>query len=582
MMMKPLLPFLTTTLRMLIVVTAASLLAACQIAASPAGGASASEEWNAYAAGFLESYFAANPTVAVWAGRHEFDGRLPDWSAAGIRRAVDRLHAERARAAGFDASRLTPNQRFERELLIAKIDGDLFWLESARWPFKSPSYYGWALDPNTYLARQYAPLEVRMRAYTGYANAIPAAAVQIRSNLQTPMPRSFIKIGHISFGGLAQFYEQEAPAIFETVKDTRLKEDFRIANAGAIKAMRELDHWLTLQEPAATEDFALGAGKYEEMLQATERVDLPIARLKAIGQADLERNLAALREACSAAAPGQTLEACVARVQADKPADSPVLAARRQLAELRAFVEARGLVTIPGPEEATTKESPRYMRWNPAYIDIPGPYEKNLPSTYYIAPPDPKWTAAEQAAYIPDTADLLFISAQEVWPGHFLQFLHSNRASSKPAQVFISYAFAEGWAHYSEELMWEAGLGNGDPKLHIGQLLNALLRNVRPLSAIGLHTGGMTVAQAEAMFRDKAFQDAAKARQQAERGSFDPACGNYTLGKLMIRGMRKEWTDRHGGRAGWKVFHDEFLAHGAPPIPLVRKAMLGDQAGPPL
>jgi uncharacterized protein (DUF885 family) len=220
------------------------------------------------------------------------------------------------------------------------------------------------------------------------------------------------------------------------------------------------------------------------------------------------------------------------------------------------------------------------MRWNFAYIDIPGPYEKDLPSIYYIAPPDPDWSEAERRAYVPGEADLLFTSVHEVWPGHFLQFLHSNRAPSKFSQVFVGYAFAEGWAHYAEEMMWEAGLGDGEPEIQIGQLLNALMRNVRYLSAIGLHARGMTVEESERMFRDKGLQDAATARQQAARGTFDPAYLNYTLGKLMIRRLRDDWADERGGRQAWQAFHDEFLSYGGPPIPLIRAAMLGSDGGP--
>jgi uncharacterized protein (DUF885 family) len=212
-------------------------------------------------------------------------------------------------------------------------------------------------------------------------------------------------------------------------------------------------------------------------------------------------------------------------------------------------------------------------------VRIPGPYEKNLPAIFYISPPDPSWTRAEQDAYIPGNAALLFISAHEVWPGHFLQFLHSNRSKARIGQIFVSYAFNEGWAHYAEELMWDAGLGRGDAETHIGQLHLALLRNVRLLSAIGLHTGGMTVAESEALFREKAFQDPGNARQQAARGTFDPAYGNYTLGKLMIMKLRSDWTAAHGGRSAWKDFHDKFLSYGAPPVPLVRRSMLGDGAG---
>jgi uncharacterized protein (DUF885 family) len=152
--------------------------------------------------------------------------------------------------------------------------------------------------------------------------------------------------------------------------------------------------------------------------------------------------------------------------------------------------------------------------------------------------------------------------------------------SSVVGRVFVGYAFAEGWAHYCEEMAWEAGLGNGDPEIHIGQLLHALLRDARFLSAIGMHTGKMTVAESETMFREEAFQDPGTARQQAARGTFDPAYLNYTLGKLMIRKLRADWTATRGGQSAWKAFHDGFLSYGGPPIPLVRKAMGVD--GPPL
>ena len=131
----------------------------------------------------------------------------------------------------------------------------------------------------------------------------------------------------------------------------------------------------------------------------------------------------------------------------------------------------------------------------------------------------------------------------------------------------------------AKEMMWEAGLGDGDPETHIGQLQNALLRNARFLSAIGMHSGKMTTAQSEKLFTDEAFQDPVTARQQAARGTYDPAYLNYTLGKLMIRKLRDDWTASRGGRSAWKAFHDAFLNYGGPPIPLVRKAMLGAKAG---
>lgn len=562
-------------------VALAALAVAYQHAASAAQPAAATS-WDAFTSSFIEATFKAQPHFAVWAGRHEFDGRLPDWSASGIKKEIKRLHAARVRALSFQAANLTDKQRFERDYIFARIDASLFWLETADWPSRSPTFYGGGLDPQIYIARDYAPLAQRLRAYTAYAKAIPQAVAQMQANLRTPLPRSYVRVGRIRAGGLVSLYQNSVPAIFAAVNDARLQAEFRAANDAAIKAMKGLDTWFAQQEATANDDYALGPEKFATMLRVTERIDMPLARLKEVAERDLARNLAALREACNALKPGQAIEVCVASVQADKAAGNAVDVATQQLATLRAFVEEKKLVTIPGNEQARVAESMPHERWNLAYIRIPGPFERSLPSTYYISPPDPNWSKAEQEAYVPAKNDLLFISAHEVWPGHFLQFQHANRSTSMVGRLFSSYTFNEGWAHYAEELMWEAGLGAGDPAVHVGQLQNALLRNVRLLSAIGLHAEGMSVTASEAMFRDKAFKDPGNARQQADRGTFDPGYGAYTLGKLMIRKLRDDWTASRGGREAWQAFHDQLLSYGSPPVPMIRDAMLGPESGPPL
>jgi len=537
------------------------------------------EAWDTLVSDYLESTFTARPDIAVFAGRHEHDGRLPDWSETGLEAERARLEEWRMRIGRSDTNMLDTARRFERDYVLSQIDGDLFWLERAEWPRRSPAWYAGGLDPDVYVTRKYAPLEQRMRAYITYARNVPAATQQIRASLRPPFPRTYIDRGRGAFGGLASFLAEDVPRVFSPVQDSALQAEFRDANAGAVAALSEVDTWLESLRSTQTEDFAIGEALFREMLWMTERVDTPLGELARIARADLDRNLAALRDVCERYAPGVPVAECVRRVDAKKPVDSPVAEARRQIAELRTFVESRQLVTIPGPEQALVDESPPHMRWNSAYISIPGPYEKNLPATYYIAPPDSSWSEEERAQYVPGKADLLAVSVHEVWPGHFLQFLHSNRAASRFGQVFVGYAFAEGWAHYAEELMIEAGLADADPEIRIGQLMNALLRNVRFVTAIGLHTQGMSVDDAERIFREEGFQDVGNARQQAARGTFDPGYLNYTLGKLMVLKLRADWTaTRGGGRAGWRAFHDALLSYGGPPIPLLRAAMLGESA----
>lgn len=540
----------------------------------------ANADWTKFVDDYTESYFKANPSTAVAQGRHEFDGQLPDFSVEGLQKEAGRLEQARTRALGFKDKSLAPEQRFQRDYLISRIDDDLFWLRDARQPSTNPSwYFDNGLDPSTYVTVPYAPPEQRMQAFIKYAQQVPAALEHIRKNLRIPMPRTFIDYGVAGFNGFAEFYRKDVPQAFAEVKDAEAKKQLAAAIDPAAKAMTEMAKWLESQKETANDRFALGAELFSTMLRMTENVTTPLDKLEAIGKADLERNFAALAEACKQYAADATIGKCLAKMNADKPKGGPVAGAREQLAQLRQFIVDRDIVSIPGTEEALVEEAPAYRRQNFAFINVPGPYEKNLPSVYYIAPPDPKWPKAERDAYTPGKADLLFTSVHEVWPGHFLQFLHSNRSSWRFGQLFVGYAFAEGWAHYSEELMVEKGLAKDAPELHIGQLTNALLRNVRYMCAIGLHTQGMTVAQCEQMFKEKGYQDAGNARQQAARGTYDPAYLNYTMGKLMIRKLRTDWTATRGGEQAWKQFNDEFLSYGGPPIPLVRAQMLKGPAG---
>ena len=553
---------------------------------APKGPSLASQEWDKLTASFIQSYFDAQPFFAAQSGRHQYDGQLPDLSSHGIRREIARLHDERDQIAAVDPLTLEPRERFDREYLLAVADKDLFWIEKTRFPFTNPAWYIDKLDPDMYLNRNYAPLDVRMKAYIKYARGIPKMVNDIKANLQPPLPKSYVELGIAQFGGLATFYSKDVAPVFASVSDPDLQKQLSDADTAAAQAMDALKRTLEEDLKKANDQYALGPDLYAQMVAQTERVNVPVDQIEAAGRADLDRNTEALKAECATYAPKQSLQQCVAKVTAHKPKDGAVAAAREQLVMLKDFVVKNNVVSIPSNQDAMVAEAPPYNRSNAAFIQVPGPYDHDVASVYNIAPPDPKWSKAEQAAYIPSEATLLSTSVHEVWPGHFLQFLHSNANPSKLEALWVGYAYAEGWAHYCEEMMIEKGLAKGDPERHIGQLIDALLRDVRLLSSIGLHTHGMTVAQSEKMFREQAFQDPGNARQQAARGTYDPAYLNYTLGKLMIRKLRTDWIAKHSGagaaagaddQALWHDFHDQFLSYGGPPIPLLRKEMLGEE-----
>ena len=414
---------------------------------------------------------------------------------------------------------------------------------------------------------------------------VPAATEQIRANLRMPMPRTWIDQGVASFGGMVPFLRDNAPQVFADVKDPALQKAYADANVKAIAAFKALADWLESQRATQSEDYAIGADLFAAMLEETEGVVVPLDRLLEAGKADLERNLVALDEACKAFAPGRDRKGCMDKMNANRPGrrSRGCAPAARRAARVRRRARARHHpLRRPDPG----RPAPPYQATNFAYINPAGPYDEGMPSTYYIAPPDPSWPKAEQDAYTPGVADLMSTSVHEVWPGHFLHSLHSNRSESLIGRLFLSYAFTEGWAHYAEEMMWEAGLtgslAGGRAEYRVGQVNKALYRNVRYLCAIGMHTQGMKVEECERMFRDEAFQDPGNARQQAARGTYDPGYLNYTLGKLMIRKLRDDWTASRGGREAWGAYHDRLLSFGGPPVPMARGAMLGAEAGPAL
>src|SRR6516165_10798468 len=325
-------------------------------APNPAAAATP-DRWPEFAARFIEGYLRANPYFAVQAGRHEFDGQMSDWSAGGMAAEVARLHAMRTEAQSFDTAGLTEGERLEREIVLTVTDGNLFWLERAQSPFTNPAWYLGQLDPEVYLNRDYAPLATRMRAYIGYLHAITKLAADVRANLRTPLPPSFVQRGIDDFGGYVDFFRKDGPKVFRAVQDGAAQNDLADASAAAAAAMAGLKAWFAGERRHATGRYALGEPLFLEMLRSTERVAVPIAQLLEVGRADLERNTQALKAACAQYLPDGTLRACVARMSAHKPQGGAVAGARAQLAQLRQFVIDHHVVAVPSDETCQVAEA---------------------------------------------------------------------------------------------------------------------------------------------------------------------------------------------------------------------------------
>ena len=322
------------------------------------------------------------------------------------------------------------------------------------------------------------------------------------------------------------------------------------------------------------------------MLEHGEMVDLSIDRLERLGEQDLHRNLIHLRKLAADISPDGDVASLLQETKKNHPAASMLTAETRgTLDDIRQFVMENDLVSIPSNVPCIVKETPAFMRWAFAAMDLPGTFETTADEAYYyVTPVDASWTEAQKDEWLTSFNYPLLknVSVHEAYPGHYVHHLHSKNASSKLSLVFGAYSFWDGWAHYAEEMMIEQGFGGNDQRVQAMQLIEALLRNCRFLCAIRMHTQGMTLEEAKRFFMEQAYLEPLPAEREAVRGTFDPMYLNYTLGKLQIMKLRDDYRASTGDGFSLKGFHDKLLSFGAPPIPLVREAMLGELSGPSL
>ena len=329
------------------------------------------------------------------------------------------------------------------------------------------------------------------------------------------------------------------------------------------------------------------------MLAVGEGLELPPERVAAVGQANLEENLAHLQEAAASIAPGRPVRDIVADVSRNHPAAAGLIPDTREMLEdIRQSLLDYDIISLPRnpangrDDRCQVVETPAYMRYAFAAMDSAGALEtRATESFYYVTPVEEHWTAEQAEEWLSkfDYNTLRIISIHEVYPGHFVHNLHNRYGRPLPLinRAATSYAFSEGWAHYAEQMMLETEYGKGRPELLLTQLLEALVRNCRYVCSVAMHTGDMTVEEATRFFMENSYMAEHPSRREALRGTFDPGYLNYTLGKLMILKLREDYRRERNGGYSLKGFHDRLLSYGAPPLPLLRTAML-EEAGTPL
>lgn len=518
------------------------------------------------------------PDLASGVGLHQYDGRLPDISEASLAARAKELEQEIESLGRIDANNLSRERSLDYKLITSSLKKELFELAELEVHRNNPMEMLWHIAFSHYVQRDYAPLEQRAEALTAALDAVPSYLEDLETGLSPNLSKDVLEASVEAYQGMGSFYEQDLPKAMEGLQDAALKQRFDAARAGASKAVDRFVEILKARQEHATDEFAIGGDKYSSLLRLGEMVDLPLDRLLKVGAKDLARNRARLNQVAARIDPNRSPQEIMAEIARDHPAaESLIPTTRDMLEDIREFVVDRGIVTVPSEVRCLTTETPAFMRWAFAAMDMPGPFEtRATESYYYITPVEDGWSDEQKEEWLSgfNYSALQIISIHEAYPGHYVHHQHNNAAPSKVSQVFGAYSFWEGWAHYTEEMMIEAGYGDGDPRIALGQLAEALVRDCRYVCAIRMHTDGMTVDEATRFFMDNALMEELPARKEAVRGTFDPMYLNYTLGKLMILKLREYYKAEQGSAFSLKEFHDRFLSYGAPPIPLVREMML--------
>jgi len=535
----------------------------------------------------MEFTYESDPSNATYLGIHKYDSKIRDYSAAGVKADVETIKGFRTRLNELDAGALSDEVQLDLAQTKHTLDGMLLRDEVIRPWAKDPDTYSSGITNDAYviISRTFAPPEDRLRSLIARMKAMPDALGEARRNLDNP-PRIYTEISIEQLDGNRAFFEEDVPAAFTDVKDPVLLAEFTSARDAVISALTDYGDWLTsdLLE-RSNGSFALGADTYRKVLDADEMITTPLPDLLAVAEQDLKRNQQAFAEAARQVDPTKPPTEVFAELTKDHPQASELLAATQDnLDGLAQFVRDKQIIDVPQAPPATVKETPPFMRaTTSAAMDTPGPFETVATEAYFFMTlPDRSWPKDEQEDFMSQwyRPSISSVSVHEAWPGHYVQFLYAKDYPSDVRKVFGAASNFEGWAHYCEQMMLDEGLHADDPRYRLAEVQDALLRDVRFIVGIKMHTQGMTVEQAQDMFTRDAYQPAPVAESEAKRGTSDATYGYYTMGKLMILKLRDDYEEKTGDSYSLKGFHDEFIRLGPLPLPLIRKVMLGDIGDP--
>jgi uncharacterized protein (DUF885 family) len=539
---------------------------------------------------FVDHYLAylheTHPTDAALDGVHSHDDLLEDLSRSAIEAQTRALSGFWRRLDQIGMDGLTPIEKVEHPVIAANIQARLYDLEEIRTWERNPQLYATILASS--IAAQalfdYAPVTERARRILSKLRQAPRLLRAARDNVKDP-PGIFVKVGLETMRGALKFIQADLPRALSEVDDLHLLGDLDDASTEATDALKSYIEYLEHElAPKARASFRLGREKFERKLKLDEGLSLGVERLLSIAGRELWATQEEFRRVASRIGPGDAADVW-REIKKRHPAPGQLInEARQQLDDLKTFIQRQDIVSVPDEQDVVVAPTPDFYRWSFASMWTPGPFEaKPGHAYYYLTDVESSWPPERQEEHLRDFnyPTLWAISIHEVFPGHFLHYQHLRGLDSKlrKSTMFSPASMIEGWAHYTEQMMLEAGFGRDDHATRLGQLAEALIRLARFIVGIRLHAEDMSVEQGMRFFRDEAFMEEASARREAERGTFDPTYLVYSVGRLMLLKLRADYRAAQGNKYSLRTFHDTLLGNGAMPVWALRQLMLGAHSG---
>jgi len=413
--------------------------------------AASDAEFTKLADEFLAGYFAWRPLAGTTAGLHEYDGKITDYNRASIESELARLRQFEGRISALKPASLGAEARFDWQVLLAGVRGELFRFQEMASYIRNPMTYAGALDLNIYAKRNFAPAEDRLRSIIAIEKDAPKIFAAARVNLEKSLPKPYVETAIEISDGAADFLAKDLAAAFKGVGDETLQKEFADANQRAVAELREFSAWLKQEKlPTAHDHYALGRESFAKMLRESELIGWPPEKILKLGLKQLRAEQKIFAQTARQIDPKQKPIDVFKAIQRDHPTEQGLISdVRKNLEAIRQFVIDHRIVTIPSEVRAAVEDTPQYLRATSfASMDTPGPFEtKATEAYYYVTPVEGDWTPKQKEEWLTAfnyyTTDI--VSIHEAYPGHYVQFLWLNASNpSKVGKVFDSYAFIEG------------------------------------------------------------------------------------------------------------------------------------------